>query len=105
MGSIYWDEDKKKWVDKNFAGDDEDSMQNSAPPSDMDISRSNSTANFGGQGGAGGPPPPMMAGGGNKFAGGIGKRRGAQVLNPFMNSQSTPALSANLPPPSELFAP
>ena len=52
------------------------------------------------------PPPPMMPpGGGNKFSGGIGKRRGAQVLNPFKNSLSNPALSANLPPPGELFAP
>ena len=116
--SIVWDEDKKRWVDKNSGGDDEDSMANSAPPSDMDLSRNNSTANFGDQasgppGGApagagpGAPPPMMMAGGGNKFAGGIGKRRGAQVLNPFKNSQSTPALSSSnsLPPPSELFAP
>ena len=79
----------------------------------MDLSRNNSTANFGDQGaappsapgGSGGPPPPMMAGGGNKFSGGLGKRRGAQVLNPFKNSLSTPALSSNLPPPSELFAP
>ena len=111
--SIVWDEDKKKWVDKNFGGDDDDSVANSAPPSDMDLSRNNSTANFGDQGaappsapgGSGGPPPPMMAGGGNKFSGGLGKRRGAQVLNPFKNSLSTPALSSNLPPPSELFAP
>merc|ERR1719203_2003504 len=85
----------------------------------MDLSRNNSTANFGdqasgagrpggpsGPGGPGGPPPPMMPpGGGNKFSGGIGKRRGAQVLNPFKNSLSNPALSANLPPPGELFAP
>ena len=112
--SIVWDEDKKRWVDKN-GGDDEDSVANSAPPSDMDLSRNNSTANFGDQasgppGGAptgAGAPPPMMPGGGNKFAGGIGKRRGAQVLNPFKNSQSTPTLSSSnsLPPPSELFAP
>merc|ERR1712083_293300 len=109
------DEDKKRWVDKNSGGDDEDSMANSAPPSDMDLSRNNSTANFGDQGtapsaapglgGPGGLPPPMIGGGGNKFAGGIGKRRGAQVLNPFQNSRSTPALSGNVPPPSELFAP
>ena len=118
--SIYYDEDKKRWVDKNAGAEDEDSLANSAPPSDMDLSRNNSTANFGDQGasappaaggpgglsGLGGPPPPMMPpGGGNKFSGGIGKRRGAQVLNPFKNSLSNPALSANLPPPGELFAP
>ena len=118
--SIYYDEDKKRWVDKNAGAEDEDSLANSAPPSDMDLSRNNSTANFGDQasggpggpggpgglGGPGGPPPPMMPpGGGNKFSGGIGKRRGAQVLNPFKNSLSNPALSANLPPPGELFAP
>merc|ERR1719367_2107021 len=37
--SIVWDEDKKRWVDKNSGGEDEDSMPNSAPPSDMDLSR------------------------------------------------------------------
>merc|ERR1712223_948840 len=58
--TIVWDEDKKKWVDKNFGGDDDDSVANSAPPS--------------APGGSGGPPPPMMAGGGNKFSGGLGKR-------------------------------
>jgi hypothetical protein len=115
--AIVWDEDKKRWVDKDGGAGDEDSLANSAPPSDMDLSRNNSTANFGDQasggpggpgglGGPGGPPPPMMPpGGGNKFSGGIGKRRGAQVLNPFKNSLSNPALSANLPPPGELFAP
>merc|ERR1719400_1166144 len=114
--AIVWDEDKKRWVDKDGGAGDEDSLANSAPPSDMDLSRNNSTANFGDQasgappaaGGLGGPgaPPPMMPlGGGNKFSGGIGKRRGAQVLNPFKNSLSNPALSANLPPPGELFAP
>jgi hypothetical protein len=114
--AIVWDEDKKRWVDKDGGAGDEDSLANSAPPSDMDLSRNNSTANFGDQasgvppaaGGLSGPgaPPPMMPpGGGNKFSGGIGKRRGAQVLNPFKNSLSNPALSANLPPPGELFAP
>merc|ERR1739838_547994 len=94
--SIYYDEDKKRWVDKNAGAEDEDSLANSAPPS----------GGPGGLGGPGGPPPPMMPpGGGNKFSGGIGKRRGAQVLNPFKNSLSNPALSANLPPPGELFAP
>ena len=114
--AIVWDEDKKRWVDKDGGAGDEDSLANSAPPSDMDLSRNNSTANFGDQasgappaaGGLSGPgaPPPMMPpGGGNKFSGGLGKRRGAQVLNPFKNSLSNPALSANLPPPGELFAP
>ena len=59
--SIYYDEDKKRWVDKNAGAEDEDSLANSAPPSDMDLSRNNSTANFGDQGAsappaAGGPP-------------------------------------------------
>merc|ERR1711879_993903 len=52
----------------------------------------------------GAPPPPMM--GQNKFAGGLSKKRGAGGrVDVFKNSQSSPALSSNIPPPSEMFAP
>ena len=106
--TIVWDEEKKRWVDKN-ATEDEDVNASSAPPSDMELSRSNSTANFDSvaapPGGAAAPPPPMMMGQ-NKFAGGLSKKRGAGArIDVFKNSQSSPALSNNLPPPSELFAP
>ncbi len=74
--TIIWDEEKKRWVDKN-ASEDDNSAANSAPPSDLDLSRTNSTANF--EQASGPPPnslmPPMM--GGNKFAGGLTKKRGA----------------------------
>ena len=104
--TIVWDEKKKKWVDKN-ATEDENSAENSAPPSDMDLSRTNSTANFGEISNgppAGAPMPPM--GGANKYAGGLTKKRGALGrVDVFKNSQSSPSLSSNLPPPSELFAP
>ena len=110
--TIVWDEEKKRWVDKN-ATEDEDNNASTAPPSDMELSRNNSTANFDSApptagampppGGAA-PPPPMM--GQNKFAGGLSKKRGAGGrIDVFKNSQSSPALSNNLPPPSELFAP
>ena len=104
--TIVWDEEKKRWVDKN-ATEDEDAGGSTAPPSDMELSRDNSTANF--PGGAmppsGGAPPPPMMGGANKFAGGLSRKRGAGGrVDVFKNSQSTPSLSSNLPPPSEMFA-
>ena len=39
-----WDEEKKKWVDKNADPDDEANGANVAPPSDMELSRNNSSA-------------------------------------------------------------
>jgi len=112
--SIVWDDEKKKWVDKNAPEDDE-SNANSAPPSDMDLSRNSSTANFengapppsfGPPGMGGGsslaPPPP----GGNKYLGGLSKKRNRGFVDVFKNSQSSPSLSNNnAPPPSELFMP
>ena len=39
-----WDEEKKKWVDKNADPDDDANGANVAPPSDMELSRNNSSA-------------------------------------------------------------
>ena len=110
--TIVWDDTKKKWVDKN-APEEEDSIANSAPPSDMELSRNNSTANFDAapapppsMGGNLAPPPPAL--GGNKFSGGLSKKRGALGrVDVFKNSQSSPSLSSSnsLPPPNELFMP
>ena len=108
--AIVWDEEKKRWVDKN-ATEEEDANASTAPPSDMELSRNNSTANFDSSAPAsmppgGAPPPPMMGGGANKFAGGLSRKRGAGGrIDVFKNSQSSPALSNNLPPPTEMFAP
>ena len=113
--TILWDEDKKRWVDKN-APEDEDSAAYSAPPSDLDLSRTNSSANFEQTSGPPGAAPPMAGtagglmpppGGANKFAGGLGKKRGALGrVDVFKNSQSSPALSSSMmPPPGDLFAP
>jgi hypothetical protein len=108
--TIVWDEEKKKWVDKN-AEDDETNASSTAPPSDMELSRTNSSANIMDQ--APGPPqmvtnnnslapPPNMMGGGNKFAGGLGKKRGlVGRIDVFKNSQSSPALASGaIEPPS-----
>ena len=91
---------------------DDESNANSAPPSDMDLSRNSSTANFE----SGAPPPsfgpPGMGGslapppGGNKYIGGLSKKRSRGFVDVFKNSQSSPALSNNnAPPPNELFMP
>ncbi len=116
--AIVWDDEKKRWVDKSAGSDDDSNGGAAAPPSDMELSRSNSTANFEGQGQGGPPgpgmgappgmPPPMAMG--NKFAGGLGKRRGlAGRVDVFKSSQSSPALSSAaaagptpmMPPPIE----
>ena len=125
--TIYYDEDLKKWVDKN-ADPAEVAASNAPPPSDMELSRNNSSADVGGGGPGssssaattpmgGAPPslaPPGMPGmpppaGGNKFSAGLGKRRGlAGRIDVFKNSQSAPALSpsdGNAPPMMPPVAP
>ena len=98
---------------------DDESNANSAPPSDMDLSRNSSTANFenGGAppppsfgppgGGSSLAPPPGPPAGGNKYIGGLSKKRSRGFVDVFKNSQSSPALSNNnaLPAPNELFMP
>ena len=39
-----WDEEKKKWIDKTADPDDDANGANVAPPSDMELSRNNSSA-------------------------------------------------------------
>ena len=114
-GGIVWDEEKKKWVDKN-ADPEEESASSAPPPSDAELSRNNSTADFNSTGAPpampsmnSGPtlaPPPGM----NKFAGGLTKKRGglAGRVDVFKASQSVPAgLSdaANAPPQMAPLAP
>lgn len=117
---IVYDPVKKKWIDKN--ADEEDEAAGAvAPPSDLELSRNNSTADFAGSAaqtaapnpGAGPPSlglaPPM---GGNKFAGGLAKKRGGLSgrVDVFKNSQSVPAslsdaASTASPPLDPMFAP
>merc|ERR1719322_2199807 len=87
---------------------------------DVELSRNNSSADVaamgqqqlsappGGMGNALAPPPP----GSNKFAGGIGKRRGASGrVDVFKQSQSSPSLATTaaalpmIPPPGPMMTP
>ena len=119
--SIVWDEQKKKWVDKNADADDDANSANVAPPSDMELSRNNSSADMAAQLPKQGPPgaantlaPPPGAGN-NKFAGGLGMRKSRGVIDVFKQSQSSPSLAsatsaapqqpAMLPPPGPMLTP
>lgn len=115
--TIVWDEENKRWIDKN-ADEDESANGPVAPPSDMELSRNNSSADMAAAGGPpvmnnhaappGGPtglmPPSAAPPGGNKFVGGLGKRRGLSGrIDVFKQSQSEPSLApqvggAPLPP-------
>jgi len=109
-----WDEERKKWVNKNGEEEDEGPAA-AAPPSDFELSRTNSEANFGQQPdgsaalapsptAAAAPPMPPVMGGGNKFAGGLAKKRGGRAgrIDVFKASQSAPVLNdgSGLPPPA-----
>ena len=107
---IVWDEDKKRWIDKNADPEEENSLA-VAPPSDMELSRTNTSTDIANSSGSnppmpgmlpgqGAPPPPMM--GGNKYAGSLAKKRGglAGRIDVFKNSQSAPVLApADAPAP------
>ena len=128
--SIVWDEEKKRWIDKNADPDDDANGASAAPPSDMELSRNNSSADMaalaqqqpaalppGGMGNTLAPPAAVGAGS-NKFAGGLGKRRGASGrIDVFKQSQSSPSLAstaaaapgaappAMMPPPGPMMMP
>ena len=123
--SIVWDEENKRWIDKNADPDDDANGASAAPPSDMELSRNNSSADMAAlaQQPAALPPPgpgvgntlaPPAAAGSNKFAGGLGKRRGASGrVDVFKQSQSSPSLVASaaaaapamIPPPGPMMTP
>ena len=126
--SIVWDEVNKRWIDKNADPDDDANGANVAPPSDMELSRTNSSADMAALAQQPAPHPPGIGNtlapppgaGNNKFAGGLGKRRGASGrIDVFKQSQSSPSLvstaaaaappqppaPALIPPPGPMMTP
>ncbi|XP_071821295.1 uncharacterized protein [Apostichopus japonicus] len=88
--SIVWDSEKKKWVN-TLGGDDDDSVPQGPPPSDMELIKQQA----GPSAGPGGLAPPV---GVNKFSRKTNAARYVDVLNNDSSAPSVPTPSSLLPP-------